>query len=218
MTTIDIHHYSDILCVWAYVGQIRVDELCKVHGDDVSLSYHYVDVFGDVPGRQQKSWESKGGLAKYSDHVKEVVARFDHLPVHEEVWKRNVPKSSLSCHHFLHAVYLTDGPKAATKAAWKLRQRFFAQALDVSSRTQQMEVAEELSLSLTVIESHLSDGSALSRVSRDLRLAKEEGISVSPTLSFNEGRQVLTGNVSYRVIEANVNELLSGTNAGHSWC
>jgi hypothetical protein len=36
---------------------------------------------------------------------------------------------------------------------------------------------------------------------------------------FNEGRQVLTGNVGYRVIEANVRELLrQPSDDQSSWC
>jgi len=35
---------------------------------------------------------------------------------------------------------------------------------------------------------------------------------------FNEGRQVLTGNVGYRVIEANVRELLHTLANQSSWC
>jgi len=37
-------------------------------------------------------------------------------------------------------------------------------------------------------------------------------------LLFNEGRQVLTGNVGYRVIEANVRELLRVPVDQSSWC
>ena len=40
----------------------------------------------------------------------------------------------------------------------------------------------------------------------------------SPTLVFNEGRQMIYGNVGYRVIEANVLELLNKPKAAASWC
>ena len=40
----------------------------------------------------------------------------------------------------------------------------------------------------------------------------------SPTMLLNEGRQQLTGNVGYRVIEANVRELLESPDAKLSWC
>jgi hypothetical protein len=43
-------------------------------------------------------------------------------------------------------------------------------------------------------------------------------VDVSPTFVFNDGRQRLNGNVGYRVIEANVRELLRAPEAGRSWC
>jgi hypothetical protein len=43
-------------------------------------------------------------------------------------------------------------------------------------------------------------------------------VTVSPTLIFNEGRQRLNGNVGYRVIEANIRELLHNPSGELSWC
>jgi predicted DsbA family dithiol-disulfide isomerase len=218
MKAVQIHHFSDILCVWAYVGQVRVDELCRVHGDDIELHYHYVDIFGDVPGRLTDRWSEKGGLPAYSQHVIDVVSGFEHVEVHEEVWKKSVPNSSMSCHQFLHAVRLVAGQDAQVRAAWSLREAFFARAEDVSQRRIQLESAEALGLSVKEIEQEICSGAALARVSRDLKMASEQSITVSPTLVFNEGRQMLKGNVSFRVIEANVSELLSKREASHSWC
>ncbi len=49
---------------------------------------------------------------------------------------------------------------------------------------------------------------------------KAHGVQGSPTYVFNEGRQMLYGNVGYRIIEANVRELLSAPAAAGepSWC
>jgi hypothetical protein len=43
-------------------------------------------------------------------------------------------------------------------------------------------------------------------------------VKVSPTLIFNDDRQRLTGNVGYRIIEANVRELLRAPEREASWC
>ncbi len=51
-----------------------------------------------------------------------------------------------------------------------------------------------------------------------MELVKEHNVTVSPTLIFNEGRQRLNGNVGYRVIEANIRELLHNPAGEHSWC
>lgn len=218
MKSVLIHHFSDLLCVWAYVGQARVDELCKVHGEDVQLDYHYVDVFGDVPGRITDRWREKGGLAAYSQHVVGVASKFDHVEINEEVWSKVAPNSSTACHQFLHAVGLAGGRKSMAETAWALRLAFFAHARDISLRKTQFEIAEEHCLHIGKIEKELDSGAALACVSRDLRKAGEQGITVSPTLVFNEGRQMLKGNVSYRAIEANISELLSEPSSGQSWC
>jgi predicted DsbA family dithiol-disulfide isomerase len=218
MKTVKVQHFSDILCVWAYVSQARIDELCRLHGDEVQLDYHFVDVFGDVPGRLRDRWSEKGGLEAYAQHVGEVVSNFEHVELSDDVWRRVAPNSSTACHHFLHAVELANHEADLARAAWALRVAFFAQARDVSLRATQLELAEELCLNIVGIERELDNGAAVARVSRDLRKAKEQAITVSPTLVFNEGRQMLKGNVSFRAIEANVNELLSEHPLGQSWC
>jgi predicted DsbA family dithiol-disulfide isomerase len=56
------------------------------------------------------------------------------------------------------------------------------------------------------------------RRSEDVAMARDQSVRASPTLLFNEGRQALTGNVGYRVIEANVRELLRTPVDQSSWC
>ena len=216
--TIQIQHFSDILCVWAYVGQIRCDELCRVFGDTINLDYHFIEVFGDVEGRLIPRWQEKGGLKGYSAHVKAVVDRFEHVEIHPEIWIRNRPSSSLSCHQFLAAVKNTNGANAAATCAWELRLAFFARAEDVSARKVQLAIAEHCGLPRLGIEDEIDSGKALALVARDGRLAGEQNINVSPTLMFDGGRQTLKGNVGYKVIEANVQELIAKGEAEQSWC
>ena len=40
----------------------------------------------------------------------------------------------------------------------------------------------------------------------------------SPSFVLNEGRQTLFGNVGYRVLQANVEELLNRPDTDASWC
>jgi len=218
MKKLRIQYFSDVLCVWAYVGQVRIDELLHEHGAKVELSYHFIDVFGDTPGRLATRWNDRGGMAAYGQHVLGVAAKFPHAPVHPEIWSRNIPNSSLRCHEFLYAVQDIGGSEKLAQAAWKLRQEFFQNAVDVSALPFLLGVAEDLDLSRSQIEAHFHSGMAAARLSSDLREAAEQGLKVSPTLVFNEGRQRLQGNVGYRVIEANINELLTQDERAHSWC
>ena len=218
MHRVQVQHFSDVLCVWAYVAQVRIDELVSTFGHEVRIDWHFIDVFGDCPGRLVQRWQDRGGLEAYGEHVKEVVARFDHVDVHDDVWRVDPPNSSTSCHVFLRAVGLLDDTSTLPRVAWALRTAFFRDCIDVSSRVTQLGIAEELGLDRGAIEAHIASGRAHAGYSRDLRFAQEQQVKVSPTLVFNEGRQRLSGNVGYRVIEANVRELLSNPTQESSWC
>ena len=58
----------------------------------------------------------------------------------------------------------------------------------------------------------------MAALSGDLRSAAQLGLKGSPTWVLNEGRQVLFGNVGYRILSANIEELLKHPGAEASWC
>jgi len=228
MEPIRIMHFSDVLCVWAYVGNIRMVELARAFGEQISVDYRFCSVFGDTNGKIERGWTDRGGAAGYSAHVRGVVDKFPHVTVHPEIWTRNVPSSSLAAHVFLCAVKLlqeqglvsttdpTEGP--FERAAWRLRRAFFTELVDVSDRREQLTLAEDLGLPVDELVQRIDSGEACARLMRDLELARQSGVRMSPTLLFNEGRQLLMGNVGYRVIEANVQELLRRPLGEPSWC
>ena len=82
----------------------------------------------------------------------------------------------------------------------------------------QFEIAEELGLPIAAIQAQIDSGEAYAQLSKDFDLVKEHTVTVSPTLIFSEGRQRLNGNVGYRVIEANIRELLHNSPEEESWC
>lgn len=217
MVKVDIDYYNDVLCVWAYVSQVRVDELLEKFGDKVRVTVRFVDVFGDC-SRVAERWDDRGGMAAFGAHVRNVCARFDHVKVHPKLWQRNAPQSSMCCHLFLRAVGLLEDRTAMPRACWELRRTFFEDGVDVSAHAAQMEIAEQLGLDRALIEDHLATGRAHAALSADLRSARENGVQMSPTLLFNEGRQRLAGNVGYRVIEANLRALLENPKDEPSWC
>jgi hypothetical protein len=51
-----------------------------------------------------------------------------------------------------------------------------------------------------------------------MELKEENKLEGSPSFILNEGRQKLFGNVGYRIIEANVAELLENQGNQASWC
>ena len=131
----------------------------------------------------------------------------------------------MSCHLFLHGIKLLEIkgiiPKSENhfeQATAAFREAFFAKAMNISDRSVQFTIAEELGLPIAAIQEQIGSGEAYAQLSKDFDLVKEHTVSVSPTLIFNEGRQRLNGNVGYRVIEANIRELLHNPPGEESWC
>lgn len=225
MEPIRLSYFSDVLCVWAYVAQIRLDELKLNFQAKIEIDYHFVSVFGNAREKLEHRWRDRGGFKGYGEHVQEVVKKFDHVSVHPDIWTDVVPTSSMSCHLFLHAIQLLErkaiipkSEKSFEKAIWALRERFFLDLADISDRTVQFEIAKSLGLPIVAIQAQIDSGEAYAQLSKDFDQVKEHTVSVSPTLIFNEGRQRLNGNVGYRVIEANIRELIHNPAGEQSWC
>lgn len=43
-------------------------------------------VFGDAQRKLAQRWSERGGLAGYSQHVREIGAKFEHISIHPEIW------------------------------------------------------------------------------------------------------------------------------------
>ncbi len=223
MEKVRIQHFSDCLCIWAYVAQIRCDELLSEFAEKVEIDGRYLPVFGNVPNKLDSLWRERGGILGYAEHVREVAEGFDHVQVHPEVWIRDTPQSSIPSHLMLCGIRglerngeFESGSQQRT--AWIVRRAFFSECADISKQAVLLELAERAGLCVAAIEASLKDGRAHAALSEDLELARDQSIRSSPTLVFNEGRQRLTGNVGYRIIEANVRELVESPAGQQSWC
>ena len=71
---VTILYFTDILCVWAYLAQVRIDQLKIKFGSRIVLQNHFVSVFGAVESKMDKKWGSKGGISAYSKHVQEIAS------------------------------------------------------------------------------------------------------------------------------------------------
>jgi predicted DsbA family dithiol-disulfide isomerase len=223
MEPIRVVHSSDVLCVWAYVGQIRMDRLAKEFPREVAVEYRYVSVFGSGREKLEERWRLKGGLAAYAEHVRDVVAKFEHVRLSPDTWALVAPASSMPAHLLLCAVRLLEreglaaaGAQAA--AAWRVREAFFRDARDVSDQEVLQAIAGEAELDRSALDALLRSGRAHAELARDLDAAREQDVRVSPTLVLNDGRQRLSGNVGYRAIAANVREILEKPVEEASWC
>jgi predicted DsbA family dithiol-disulfide isomerase len=224
---IPISHFSDVFCVWAYIAQIRIAELRANFPGEVELDYRYFSVFGDVKTKMATQWQDRGGLPGYAKHVQEVAAQFDHVQLHPDAWVKNTPTSSMPAHLVLCAARSLsaqtkgdDGnPDALLQLDAAIRVAFFEQNIDVSRIDDVLEIVGTVNGGLVDrIRPLLDSGEAHAALAQDLKDAVDIGVRSSPTLTFNEGRQTLAGNVGYRVLEANIRELLHAPPDQLSWC
>jgi predicted DsbA family dithiol-disulfide isomerase len=223
--TVDVVHFSDVLCIWAYITQIRVAELQTNFPDEVHLDYRFLQVFGDASGKIAAQWGDRGGLPAYAAHVQEVAATFPHISISSEAWLVNTPTSSLPAHVMLcgaKVLCATDpgGVDAdlVERLLGALRHGFFVETADISRQSVLLEIAAQADVDIKALARLIDNGMAHAQLADDLAAAAQNAVRASPTLLMNEGRQVLTGNVGYRVLEANIRELLHSPGEQQSWC
>ncbi|MDI4639827.1 DsbA family protein [Rhodoblastus acidophilus] len=216
--------FSDVLCVWAFFAELRLAAVRRAFGGKVALEHRFCAVFGDVPGKIAVSWASRGGYEGFGDHLQHSARAFPEVTLHPDVWRRARPASSLSPHLFLKAVALAEKEGVFAAGAFErglaaMREAFFVRGLDVARRDVQHDVARGFGLDPALVQAFLDDGRAHAALSADYKDAETLGVRGSPTLILNEGRQKLFGNVGYRIIEANILELLRGPHPDQaSWC
>jgi predicted DsbA family dithiol-disulfide isomerase len=215
---VKVEYYSDVLCVWAWIAQRRLDELRQHFGSELELKIHYVNVFGNTSLQIGEKWASKGGFDGFGQHVVEAAAPFSNAPVVDSIWQTVRPQSSTPAHTVLKAVEISHSTEAAENFAYIIRKRFFTGPLDIGQLEVLLDLADNEGLDVGLINATLNSGTAIADVMRDYQRAHSQGIKGSPSWVLDSGRQILYGNVGYRVLRANAAELLNQPPEEASWC
>lgn len=223
MTKISLDYFTDVLCIWAYVAQIRLDELKQEFGTQIEVNEHFITLFGNTDKRIAIGWKEKGGFDGFHQHVMHVAAQFPHLKINPNVWKSCRPTSSANSHLFLKATQLLVTENKVShddfqKIIWHIRSAFFQDAKDISDIKILRELAQEISLPVGLIQEKIDNGLAIAALCSDMEMREQYKLEGSPTYLLDNGRQKLYGNVGYRILEANVQELLEKPEGIASWC
>lgn len=224
MTPVPIVCFTDVLCVWAYIAELRLDALRRTFGDRVRIEYRFCPVFGDTARKIPAAWGDKGGYEGFNAHLRQSAAAFPEIELNPAVWLTVRPASSWGGHLFLKAVQLDEAagggpPGAAETAVRGLRQAFFAEARDIATWEVQRDVGARAGADIARVEALIADGRAFAALASDHQDAEALRLQGSPSFVLNEGRQKLYGNVGFRILEANVQELLHEPQADQaSWC
>ncbi|MFI9654978.1 DsbA family protein [Guyparkeria sp. GHLCS8-2] len=224
-----VEYFSDLLCIWAYGAQIRLDQLHRDFPDEVTITPRYIPLFASTDERIGQGWRDRGGFTGFGAHIRDVASEWEHVEVHPDIWSEDAPASSTSPHLLLKAVQLLedDGTlpvnahdaSPSARLAWALRKAFFAENRNIARREVQLSIAESMDLPTAAIDEKLDCGRSHAALHDDMEAQQRYQVTGSPTLVLNEGRQRLYGNVGYRIIEANIRELLHNPQSGEaSWC
>jgi len=217
-------YFSDVLCIWAYAAQIRLDEVADQFGDQIWVSEHFCSVFGDAHSKVAEKWKDRGGFDGFNAHLAEVASGFPHIKLNKDVWRNVRPQTSTSAHVFLKAVQIIDKETPSETAffqaaTWAIRSAFFEHGRDISDWDVRRQIANDLDMDFERIESKIKSSEAISALDADHKLSHELGIIGSPTFVMNQARQKLYGNVGYLLIKANLEEMLRNPTADEaSWC
>ncbi|MCG8669951.1 MAG: DsbA family protein [Pseudomonadales bacterium] len=216
--TVIIDYYSDILCVWAWIAQRRIDELNKTLGDQIELHYYYVDIFGDVRSKMETQWQQRNGYIGFAEHVRKSASGFEDAPVNAKIWTEVKPATSANAHMVLKAIELVYGKQKSIDMALIIREAFYVDAQDIGDLGVLYELLQGHSIDPKDISAMVTDGSAIAALMHDYQKSKQQGIKGSPSYVMDGGRQTLYGNVGYRVLHANIEELLKNPVNEASWC
>ncbi len=233
MPALTVELFSDVLCIWAYGAQVRIDQLKADYGDKVEIRYRFVPIFAAAHERIRRDWGNRGLFEGFNRHLHEVARQWDHVSLHPDVWLNDPPRSSSVAHLYLKALQeleqdgvLPAGPVSefsgrthCEEFLWRVRCAFFEQATNIARMSVLDGIAETLEIPSGRVHALIDDGSAHAAFHLDMEDRDRYQVPGSPTLIFNEGRQRLYGNVGYRIIDANISELLEGAQQGNaSWC
>jgi predicted DsbA family dithiol-disulfide isomerase len=229
MKSVEITYFSDVLCIWAYASQARVDAVKEKFVDAVRIEHRFCSVFGDTAGKIASSWKDRGGYKGFNAHLRQVAEQFPHIEVHQEIWLKTRPSTSASAHLFMKAVRQWaeesgvpkshSAPGIFDQMLWSFRCAFFRDCRDIARWDIQCEIAKALGADIKAIEQYIQSGTAFARLAADYQDADKMRIEGSPSFVLNEGRQKLYGNVGFHLIEANIQELLRAPRIEEaSWC
>ncbi len=228
-----IEYFSDVLCVWAYGAQARVDALKREFASEVVVNYRFIPLFAAAREKVLRAWGPENGFENFNRKLREIVSGWEHVRVHDDVWLTARPASSTPAQLFLKAIDLLErdgalsSPPASDfggrsyfeEAVWRVRQGFFLHVRDVSCKPELSRIADSLDLPMARIEALIDNGDAHAALQLDHEAQDRYHVAGSPTFVLDDGRQHLYGNVGFRVIEANVRELLRDPQFGEaSWC
>jgi len=118
----------------------------------------------------------------------------------------------------LKAIEISHNKSKSIDMALQFRKAFFVNLLDISDLDVLADIVKASDLNDQLINTSIQNGSAMAALMHDYQKSKQQNIKGSPSYVMDDGRQTLYGNVGYRVLFANIEELLKNPDDEASWC
>ena len=216
--SVQIDYYSDVLCVWAWIAERRLAEVEKEWGDKVVVRHHYMDIFSDSQAKIVAQWADRNSWSGFAQHVLESAQPYEHARVNARIWQSVRPSTSANAHLLLKAAQIELGENLAQQLAWAFREAFFIHAQDIGRLDVLQAICADNNIAYQSLQQHLNAGTAMAALLSDHKLSQQQGLKGSPSWVMNNNRQTLYGNVGYRIISANIEEVLRTPHTEASWC
>ncbi|MFD2177552.1 DsbA family oxidoreductase [Veronia pacifica] len=208
--SVRIDFYSDILCIWGWVGYHINHKLAgRWQEGEVRWHYRHLELYGDVAARIRSQGTGDQAYFRYAERSEKFVSGFDGLDFHPDVWRKVRPGSSLLPHQVIKAVELEYGQQTANHFADRVREAFFRDGRNIGDFNVLTDLLTEYQLSSKSLLSCITNGYALGATVAEFRQAENDKVPGSPTWMLDNDRYRLFGNVEASVIIATVDTLLS---------
>lgn len=212
-------YWSDPLCIWAFVGEDKLEHVFRDFEGSIDVEHRMVPVFGSVLERFATGAWSAGGPKKRCEITKSVAERFGRTEVSGQVWVKDPPASSWPAAAAVKAAFELVKRDAltferATAYLRQLRIACFVEDRNIARRSVLLDVAEQADLPVEALTQLIDDGTAMARLWEDHTARQALGIQGSPTYVFDDGRAMLYGNVDEGILLATVRRLTDQLQGG----
>ena len=208
MLEIDI--YSDILSIPAHFVDERLEKLEAKFKDKIKINYHWISLLSDTDAPHQRA-----RVVDYYEHIEKLKDVSQYFQFNDSIWLNKIRTSSSGAHLFLKAVELSlkdkgeDSYQTVHALANRYRRIYFEDGEDISNFLVLEKALDQLSIDKAEVNSYIRNSKALAALIEDESSCyKLHAHEILPLLSFQKGSYKLYGDVSYKVIENMVENLL----------
>mgnify|MGYP003411458453 CR=1 FL=1 len=151
MPKLSFSHWTDPLCIWAFVAQDQLDRLLAEHAPRLVVDSRVVPIFGSIAWRFTHGPWSSGGVEARVRATAEIAHAHGHPEVDGSCWRGDCPSSSWAPGAAIKAVAALEHaghaePGTTGHYQHALRKLFFVEGQNIARRSKQLEAAEALGI------------------------------------------------------------------------